>query len=527
MHALATVVLLALVAAPPSRTSTLEEARIEAAASGRLVLVDVSAEWCGPCRAFREARESSRKLRQGLARHAFVVIDDQTPAGQRQQAQLRVHAFPTFILMNAEGEELERWTGFDDVKGFLHTLDRAAADRTTLEAKRARFEAAPNADLARRIALTLAARGENADAVRYHDVAMRLDPKLEKELATDRFFAVDAALASGDLSYEDLMAAGERYVAAYPGNVHVARNVGSRLADSIPEGFDRSRLRTAMERAIATYSGKLTEDDIAQRARLAAALLPPRTLDERMAELDARPSVSGTFAPIPDLKAAGRHADAARIASRMVDLDSRNAMQLSLFALGMAAEGALEGQVSVAELDAARHRALEAGGESDEVKLMAASETARGLAKGQDLELLRSQLDAGLALTEGATGDDPRASVRFELLALEAAVLEKDGAKALALEKQSLGEGWEQDPSQALDMAEFLLDCGVELPEAERLARGALAGDGDRELRVRAALATARALGAQGRSAEATAVLEAAAKATPRDARLARALASP
>jgi len=510
----------------PSRAATLEEAQAEAATSGKLVLVDASSLGCPHCVRFNAEHESSRKLQAALERHVFVVVGDATPAGARTQARLHVKGVPTFILLTPQGDEIERWSGFGTTKEFIRQLDAAAADPTTLADKQARFESSPTGDLGRRIASTLAARSEYLEAVRYYDRAMELEPARASESASDRWFAVRMALSSGDVTYDDLLDAGERYVAAFPRGTkgrRVARSVALGLASELPDDFDRSRIRPAIERGLATYSGKLSDEDAARRDELLAALAPARTLDERLADLDAKPSVNGTFALLADLKAAGRHADAARIARRTVDLDPEHAEPLAFWALSIVADGAREGQVSVADLRSASERAITAGGGTDEAKLDAISEVARALAGGQDAELLREQVEAGLALTTNAT-DEAAASARTELLALQAAVLEKDGAKALALEKQSLGDGWEEDPSQTLDLAEFLLDCGIELPEAERLARAGLAAATERDARTRSSLTLARALRAQGRRDEAIVVLDAAAKASPQDVRLALAL---
>lgn len=530
MRALATLTLIALAAATPLRAKTIEEAKAEAAASGRLVLVDASSPSCAPCRRFIDAQRTNDKLRAGLARYAFVVVDDDTPEGQRTHSRLQVYGVPTFILLTAKGEEIDRWSGFTTADDLLHRLAVAAADPTTLDARRARFETAPTAALARRIADGLVARSRKADAIHYYDRAMELDPSLVTKLASDRFYAVSNAVYGGDLPFEALLAAGVGYAAAFPGatpQAHiVARNVATALVNSLPDDFDRVRVKPALERALATYKGKLSAEEAAQRDRLATARLPPRSLDQRLADLDAKPSVDATLNLLGDLQSAGRHADAARIARLMVDLAPGHEAQLAHFALSVVADAALEGQVSVADLEAAAMRASEAGGGTEDVRLETIGKVARALAAGQDADLLRAQVAAGLALTEGKK-DESSASTRAELRALQAAVLEKDGAKALSFEKQSLGEGWETDPSQVLDLAEFLLDCRVELPEAERLGREALAATGsNRDARNRSSLALARALRAQGRGDEAVAVLEVAARASPHDAKLARALAA-
>ncbi len=87
MRILAALVIMAA-RSTPCRATSLEEAQAEAAASSRLVLVDASAAWCGPCGRFLAARESSRKLATALGRPVFVVVDDESPSGERALARL-------------------------------------------------------------------------------------------------------------------------------------------------------------------------------------------------------------------------------------------------------------------------------------------------------------------------------------------------------------------------------------------------------------------------------------------------------
>ena len=58
MRAFTALALSILASVPIAQATNLEEAQAEAAASGRLVLVGGSAEWCGPCRRFSAAPDA-------------------------------------------------------------------------------------------------------------------------------------------------------------------------------------------------------------------------------------------------------------------------------------------------------------------------------------------------------------------------------------------------------------------------------------------------------------------------------------
>jgi tetratricopeptide (TPR) repeat protein len=53
--------------------------------------------------------------------------------------------FPVFILTNADGDVISRWTGYTGADRFIQSLDRAISDLTTLDERVARCQTEPNA----------------------------------------------------------------------------------------------------------------------------------------------------------------------------------------------------------------------------------------------------------------------------------------------------------------------------------------------------------------------------------------------
>lgn len=52
-------------------------------------------------------------------------------------------SYPVFILTNAAGEVITRWTGYTGADRFLQSFNQAKSDLTTVESRAKRFEAAP------------------------------------------------------------------------------------------------------------------------------------------------------------------------------------------------------------------------------------------------------------------------------------------------------------------------------------------------------------------------------------------------
>jgi thioredoxin 1 len=82
-----------------------------------VTLVDVFADWCGPCRMLAPVLKRVAKDVEGKATVAKLDIDD----AQKIATQLQVTSVPTMILFK-DGKEVGRIVGLKDeeaVKGFI------------------------------------------------------------------------------------------------------------------------------------------------------------------------------------------------------------------------------------------------------------------------------------------------------------------------------------------------------------------------------------------------------------------------
>jgi len=127
--------------APPLvRWSSLDSVPAASAASGKPVLYDFTAAWCGPCHRL-DAEGWGDATLASLASDGFVparVVDREREEGKNPprvaelQQKYSVQAFPTLIAAAPDGTEigrLEGWGGPESLRRFLEE-SKAKASRT-------------------------------------------------------------------------------------------------------------------------------------------------------------------------------------------------------------------------------------------------------------------------------------------------------------------------------------------------------------------------------------------------------------
>lgn len=118
-------------------TEDYELARQAAAATGRPMLLNFTgSDWCPPCQAMERDVLGQQEFKQ-WARDRVVLVTLDFPRQKQQDAQVQrrnrqlqqqfqIRGFPTFILVDAEGNEIHRVSGYQrgGVEGFTAMLQR-------------------------------------------------------------------------------------------------------------------------------------------------------------------------------------------------------------------------------------------------------------------------------------------------------------------------------------------------------------------------------------------------------------------
>ncbi len=87
----------------------LDAALALAAETGKPVFVDMYADWCGPCRMLAEDYFPREDYREVLSRAITVKIN--TDNNQELASRYGIQSIPTLILLDSQGNELDRITG--------------------------------------------------------------------------------------------------------------------------------------------------------------------------------------------------------------------------------------------------------------------------------------------------------------------------------------------------------------------------------------------------------------------------------
>lgn len=105
-------------AEPPQKISAAEKAAVlkledrsldlvlaEARASGKAVLIELTADWCAACKAFeqRVLENPKRSVVDALSEVIWVRYDVETEAGKAAARAFPTNSLPAFIVLDAEG----------------------------------------------------------------------------------------------------------------------------------------------------------------------------------------------------------------------------------------------------------------------------------------------------------------------------------------------------------------------------------------------------------------------------------------
>jgi thiol-disulfide isomerase/thioredoxin len=104
-----------------------DKALAEAQASGRLLLLDATATWCGPCKMMDRTTWADERVLSWIGKHAIAVRLDVDRDPHRAQA-LRIEAMPTIVVFK-DGAEFDRVVGYQSADDLLAWLDGVVEGR--------------------------------------------------------------------------------------------------------------------------------------------------------------------------------------------------------------------------------------------------------------------------------------------------------------------------------------------------------------------------------------------------------------
>ena len=162
------------------------------------------------------AREvnSSDILKAALADVVFFKVDCEKGDGPALAKQFEIRAYPTYYVVNAGGEPVEHWVGYEDAAAWAEVVAAAHADPRPLTAKRTAHEAKPTAALAISLANDTLAKDDYAGAVKLFRQARDLDPARAAMCTENIFMAMIYGAGEGLFTFAELQGEGDRILAA-------------------------------------------------------------------------------------------------------------------------------------------------------------------------------------------------------------------------------------------------------------------------------------------------------------------------
>jgi len=165
-------------------TKSFDEALKAAKDGKKLVMVDVYADWCGPCKMLDKQTFSNAKVVEFAKKKLVALkVDTETKEGEELQKKFKVEGLPTILFLDGDGKEQDRLVGFLPAGPFLTKIDvfhKAFAEMPGLLAK---LKDSPGDVKAAIDAITVyAARGKLTDAEKVLAAAMKAGAA-EKDLA--------------------------------------------------------------------------------------------------------------------------------------------------------------------------------------------------------------------------------------------------------------------------------------------------------------------------------------------------------
>ena len=144
------------------------------------------------------------ELQAILGKVVLHKVNGEKDDGPARRQEFKVHGYPTFVLLRADGETLERWIGYGEAKDFVGRLDGALKDPTTIEEKRARYTTSPTWGDAERLGVYHESCDEYIAAARYYREAQAKAKEGNRDLRFSIFDAVASGAREGQFTLDEV-----------------------------------------------------------------------------------------------------------------------------------------------------------------------------------------------------------------------------------------------------------------------------------------------------------------------------------
>jgi tetratricopeptide (TPR) repeat protein len=202
--------------APPEIkwASSLDEALTTASEKNKPLIADFWSDGCTWCERLEDSTFTHHRVIELSDNMVFVKVEAKEDTLTR--AKYQIAGFPTVLVMNSAGEEIDRIYGFLPADEFVETVQDYLQGKNTLADLARKFEEDPqDAELAFRLAEKYESRRMYEEANSYYNKVVDLDPKDEKGKSDDALFSL-AWLRVRDKQYKEAIDAFKYFLQKFP-----------------------------------------------------------------------------------------------------------------------------------------------------------------------------------------------------------------------------------------------------------------------------------------------------------------------
>ncbi len=148
--------------------TTLEQASAKAKAENKLIFLDCYTQWCGPCKKMSKEVFPQEKVGAYMnPKFVNIKIDMESAYGAPLAKKLQIQAYPTFVIFNADAQEISRFLGYQAADEFIKVVGEKSADNASsaLEQRWKNGDRDPQFLMEYLQTLTASYKGDEANAV--------------------------------------------------------------------------------------------------------------------------------------------------------------------------------------------------------------------------------------------------------------------------------------------------------------------------------------------------------------------------
>ena len=155
---------------------SLEKAMVTARKTGKPILIDLYADWCGWCKRLDKDVYTDATVIKTAGQFIPVKLDTERN-GRDVARQYQVSSLPTILVVNAEGEVEARLTGYSPALQFNATITAIAEQHREMPGLKKQYRSDPtNVEVAAKLTRIYSQRGNRTEAERTLARVAKLDP---------------------------------------------------------------------------------------------------------------------------------------------------------------------------------------------------------------------------------------------------------------------------------------------------------------------------------------------------------------